>query len=88
MDSGGETDAGECMEDSDCPDDGVFCNGTLSCVEGRCQAMDVPTCNDGVGCTRDECNPMTDMCENIPENSACPPDTVCYTGTGCAAAPP
>ncbi|MBZ0115759.1 MAG: hypothetical protein K8H88_02105, partial [Sandaracinaceae bacterium] len=76
------------MADTDCPDDGIFCNGRLACEGGRCVAADVPTCNDGVGCTRDECVSAADECQNIPIEGACPPGTVCYPGSGCAAAPP
>lgn len=31
--------------------DGQFCNGTESCVEGACQAGSPPSCNDGNACT-------------------------------------
>lgn len=80
--------ASECTSDEDCPDDGIFCNGVLECSGGRCIAADVPSCNDGIGCTRDECIATTDECQNTPSNSACPEDTVCYVGHGCAAAAP
>ncbi len=87
-DDSGAGDAGAtCEDDTDCADDGIFCNGTLACVMGACQAAGIPTCNDGVGCTRDECNATTDMCENIPENSACPSGTVCMVGEGCIVPP-
>ena len=76
-----------CSSDSDCADDGVFCNGTLSCVGGTCVASAIPTCNDGVGCTRDECDPTSDMCQNIPQDSACPTGNVCIPGSGCGIAP-
>ncbi|MGE0787228.1 MAG: hypothetical protein AB7S26_16270 [Sandaracinaceae bacterium] len=78
----------ECAVDSDCPDDGIFCNGTVSCVSGSCVAAAIPSCNDGVACTVDTCNPTSDACENMPDNAMCPTDTVCYVGTGCADAPP
>ncbi|MCA9610641.1 MAG: DUF1565 domain-containing protein, partial [Myxococcales bacterium] len=76
-----------CTTDSECPDDGIFCNGTLSCVMGSCRASDIPTCNDGVGCTRDECDAASDMCQNIPQDSACPSGNVCIPGSGCGIAP-
>lgn len=77
----------ECTEDVDCADDGIFCNGGLICVVGACQASAIPNCNDGVGCTRDACNTVTDMCENTPVNSSCPAGTVCMIGEGCLVAP-
>ncbi len=88
FDAGPDMDAtmGECATDMDCADDGIFCNGGLVCVEGACQASAIPTCNDGIGCTRDECNTTTDMCENTPETSACPTGTVCQPGEGCIVA--
>ena len=86
---GSATDAevANCNSDDDCPDDGLYCNGTLVCKEGRCAAQNIPTCNDGVGCTADMCNTETDMCENIPQASACPPGTMCVPGSGCQIAP-
>ena len=89
-DGGGGMDGGapECRSDDDCPDDGVFCNGAEVCREGACVSADPPTCNDGIGCTRDECLVSADECQNTPENSACPEGTVCYPSRGCAVAPP
>ncbi len=64
---GGAADAGgSCTSDTDCGDDGIFCNGTVACVGGRCVAQGIPTCNDGIGCTRDECMTATDECQNTP----------------------
>jgi hypothetical protein len=85
-DSGGDMGAG-CRNDIDCPDDGIFCNGRLVCMGGRCVASDIPTCNDGVACTRDECLAATDACANTPVNSACPMGLVCLPGAGCGEPP-
>lgn len=59
--------AGECMpgtacaDDSECEDDGLFCTGTESCVDGFCQSSGDPcdldageTCNEGLN----QCDPM------------------------------
>jgi hypothetical protein len=76
-----------CVNDVDCPDDGIFCNGRLVCMGGRCRATDIPSCNDGIACTRDECLASTDACANTPVNAACPVGLVCIPGTGCAEPP-
>ncbi len=80
--------AGSCTRDEDCPDDGIFCNGGLSCIAGRCAATAVPSCDDGITCTLDSCSPSMDRCVNTPNDSLCPDGTRCYTGIGCADAPP
>ncbi|MCZ7677591.1 MAG: hypothetical protein M5U28_01960 [Sandaracinaceae bacterium] len=51
-------------------------------------AAEIPTCDDGVRCTRDACLAATDACQSTPDDSACPDGTVCYVGAGCTAAPP
>jgi hypothetical protein len=86
---GGAGDAGpsECTEDSDCPDDGIFCNGGYQCAEGRCIASSIPSCDDGVACTRDECLVAVDTCQSTPDDTACPMGTVCVVGGGCQMAP-
>lgn len=84
----GDGGAGECRVDGDCEDDGIFCNGRLACMDGRCVAAEIPTCDDGVRCTRDTCLAATDACQSTPDDSACPDGTVCYVGAGCTAAPP
>ncbi len=51
----------DCVRPSDC-DDGVFCNGTETCVAGRCTpAMDV-ICDDGDPCTIDFCEELARTC--------------------------
>ena len=82
-DAGSDAGASECTRNEDCPDDGVFCNGVVSCQSGRCVASPAPTCNDGVGCTMDECVLATDECQNTPVDSLCPDGTVCVAGAGC-----
>ena len=51
----------ECTLDEEC-DDGLFCNGEESCVEGRCFFADAPSCDDGVACTTDLCDEELDAC--------------------------
>ena len=38
----------DCETNEDCPNDGIFCNGVLTCQAGRCVASAIPNCNDGV----------------------------------------
>lgn len=59
-----------CMEDAHC-NDNLFCNGEEACVSGICQPGTPPTCEDGVPCTVDSCDPSTDACIHTPNNSAC-----------------
>ncbi|MEM9072772.1 MAG: hypothetical protein AAGE52_29975, partial [Myxococcota bacterium] len=86
--NGGTDDAGtgECTTDSDCVDDGVFCNGPTVCTDGMCVAGVAPTCEDGVACTEDSCSTEMDECQNVPNNDLCPDATVCAVGMGCVTA--
>jgi hypothetical protein len=52
-----------CITDQQC-DDGEYCNGAESCVDGYCEPGTPPDCSDGDVCTRDECNEDLDRCEN------------------------
>lgn len=46
----------------DCSD-GQFCNGEELCLANECVTVPPVTCNDGIDCTVDECNEVTDRCE-------------------------
>ena len=51
-----ETSAGECEVDRDC-DDGLFCDGVETCVDGVCQAAAPIDCGDAdVECASMECD--------------------------------
>src|SRR5947209_2651203 len=83
-DGGGpDAPAGFCNGKSDCPDDGIFCNGGYDCVDHRCVATGIPTCNDGVSCTIDLCDPISDSCKHTPDNTACPSMFSCVPVLGC-----
>ncbi len=75
----------ECTTNADCVDDGIFCNGTVSCQDGHCVPSPAPTCDDSVACTMDTCPAAADACQNTPDDSLCPSGTVCEVGMGCVA---
>lgn len=63
----------QCLTHEQC-DDGLFCTGLEFCdpLNGTCQGFGAaPSCNDGVPCTLDFCNPNTDSCDHAPENFGC-----------------
>lgn len=59
----------------DC-DDGQYCNGAEGCADGICHPGEPPTCNDGIECTADWCDPAanegTGACVNDPEPAGTP----------------
>ncbi len=66
-----------CALDTDC-DDGVFCNGAEFCdVTGACQNGTSVVCNDGLGCTVDECDELTSSCVSTPNDLLCDDGIVC-----------
>ncbi len=64
---------GGCSTNADCPDDGLFCNGTEFCDAGTCGSTGDP-CNAG-----ETCNEATDTCD-LP---ACDGDGACEPGEDC-----
>lgn len=67
-------------------DDGEFCNGAEVCdVRLDCQAGAPPTCDDGVGCTVDFCDPRTDACANEVDDSLCDDGRWCNGAESCDA---
>ena len=75
--------AAPCEQDADC-DDGLYCNGAETCVNGACSAGTFP-CDDGVACTTDSCDDDADSCGNTPDNNQCNPGEVCDPVAGCQA---
>jgi len=59
-------------------EDGVFCNGTEACdpADG-CQAGTPIDCDDGVACTVDACDQMTDVCTSNAYDSLCDDGLYC-----------
>ena len=50
-----------CEHDSEC-DDGLWCNGTESCIQGHCVTSLAPDCDDHDPCTIDACDEGTNAC--------------------------
>ncbi len=73
-----------CTTDAQC-NDGVFCNGLETCnvAAGVCVPGTPPSCDDGVGCTLDECSAATDQCEHTPDNGACDDGAFCNGSETC-----
>ncbi len=67
---------GGCSVPADC-DDGLYCNGAEDCVGGTCVAGAAVDCNDGIACTVDSCNEVTDSCDNIADNGYCDNGAYC-----------
>ncbi|HLV66979.1 MAG TPA: hypothetical protein VKY73_14255 [Polyangiaceae bacterium] len=85
--------SGGCEDDDDC-DDGAFCNGIETCVEGSCAPGTPVACDDGVSCTQDVCDEAADACVAGPDDSACSDGNACNGAelcdaeTGCQAGTP
>ncbi|MDH5492081.1 MAG: MopE-related protein, partial [Myxococcales bacterium] len=49
-------------------DDGIYCNGREVCdgLTRRCQPGPPPSCDDGIECTVDSCDPGVDACRSEP----------------------
>ena len=64
-----------CVNAADC-DDGIFCNGTETCVERTCQQGTPPCAVDGIFCNGEEsCNEANDVCEQT--GNPCPVNLTC-----------
>ncbi len=72
--------------DGNC-DDGLYCNGAETCdALLDCQAGTAPNCDDGVSCTDDSCNEVTDSCDNIVNDANCDDGLYCNGVETCDAA--
>ena len=71
-------------------DDGNVCTVGDICFGGSCSAGANNSCNDGVPCTADSCDPV-EGCLHIADNTACDDGNICTINTclsaiGCSAA--
>jgi len=81
------TDACENVADQVFCDNGVFCDGVEFCDPVLdCQAGTPEGCDDGVGCTVDSCNGVTDACQNLPDDGLCDDGLFCDGVERCDAA--
>ncbi len=71
---------GNCSSDADdalC-DNGRFCDGVEYCDPLRgCRSGLRPDCDDGVDCTIDDCDSVTDQCVSLPDDGFCDNGTFC-----------
>jgi hypothetical protein len=78
-----------CQTNADCENDGIYCNGTLTCNTSsyqspRCEAPSVPrNCSDGIACTADSCNETTDSCDHVANNALCDDGLYCDGAETC-----
>ncbi len=71
---------GDCFNDADdaACDNGRFCDGEEYCDAVRgCRAGLAPDCDDGVACTFDDCDPLTDECMSLPDDDFCDNEAFC-----------
>jgi len=68
-------------------DDRIFCNGIERLIAGQCVSVLTNPCDDGVACTLDACDEVTDTCSHVAQSgcavcsaSECTPDC---TGRNC-----
>jgi hypothetical protein len=71
-----------CTVDGDC-DDGLFCSGIESCVDGFCQQGPAVDCDDGVACTLDTCDEVGETCDNLPDDGDCDDGIFCNGAESC-----
>ena len=65
-----------CNGNADC-DNGLFCDGAETCVEGNCQAGTPPDCDDEVPCTVDTCDEVANTCVYAPNDGNCDDNNLC-----------
>ncbi len=69
-----------CSDDSDCPDDGNYCNGDEVCVTGTCVSNGDPCPDDGLYCNGTEsCDEVGDQC--LSSGDPCSDDGTFCNGT-------
>jgi hypothetical protein len=87
---GGAGGAGACAStpnDANC-DDGQYCNGAETCDPvSDCQPGVPPSCDDGVSCTVDDCDPLlaggSGACVQTPNDSFCDDGAFCNGAETC-----
>ena len=72
----------ECFLPVDC-DDSMACNGEEDCVSGSCQPGTPIVCDDGVGCTINECIDPAGTCNYVPSDALCDNGDFCDGAETC-----
>ncbi len=75
--------ASACATAADC-DDGLFCDGIETCVDGACAPGAAMTCDDSIECTRDFCSESLRRCVSaVPDaDGDGAGDSACLDGSG------
>ncbi|MFT5358536.1 MAG: hypothetical protein ACI9KE_005775, partial [Polyangiales bacterium] len=63
-DIGVDVEITRCDTANDCSD-GLFCTGEETCADGVCVPGDDVDCDDGIECTIDGCNEISNSCESL-----------------------
>ncbi|MFQ5463759.1 MAG: hypothetical protein ACE5E5_14175, partial [Phycisphaerae bacterium] len=67
-------------------DDGLFCNGVEICDPTLdCQAGTAVNCDDGLACSIDTCNELTDACDHVDNDALCDDGLYCTGVETCLA---
>jgi hypothetical protein len=83
IDSEADGDLVLCQIDADC-DDGVFCNGTESCVDGSCAAVSAcPPAINGCVFVNDSCDEVNDTCVDFADDAQCDNGLACDGSETC-----
>lgn len=69
--------------DTNNPDDGLFCNGVDICSGGNVVLGMLPNCDDGTICTTDSCNEALDSCMHSFNTNGCNDGNACTGGDQC-----
>jgi hypothetical protein len=87
---GGGSNSCACKVDSDCPDDGDACNGTLQCAGNTCQpkpgSVVICTTSGDTACQKTACDKGTGQCllAIAATGSACDDGDACSLGEACS----
>ena len=73
---------GVCDDGNACTS-GEWCDPSSGCIVGTALS-----CDDGIDCTRDACDPFTGECSSPPNHGACPAPQLCDPDVGGCTDPP
>lgn len=74
------TSAYTAISDGSSCSDGAFCTTADTCTAGRCAGVALD-CGDGLSCTTDSCNELTDSCDNALQADSCLIGGACVGGS-------